>query len=79
MRVGRRTVFISRQVRVLRCHRGSENPDYNEEDCRGYYSGYDTATTNALCLSKEMCMEVCSDIRDCIVIDMHREIPRPGA
>merc|ERR1719321_172381 len=59
-----------------KCSRGSESPDYNEEDCRGYYSGYDTATTNALCLSKEMCMEVCSDIRDCIVIDMHREIPR---
>jgi hypothetical protein len=54
-----------------KCHKGS--PDRN---CEGYLSGYDTPTSNALCLSEYECRVMCTLSRDCEVIDMHREKPR---
>merc|ERR1719326_755598 len=46
--------------------------------CDGYYAGYDTATTNALCADQTLCQYLCDQLgRDgCMSIDMHTSLPR---
>jgi len=54
-----------------KCSKGS-----SDRNCEGYLSGYDTPTSNALCLSEYECRVMCTLSRDCEVIDMHKSKPR---
>merc|ERR1719158_1404249 len=41
--------------------------------CDGYYSGYDSITSNALCADVKLCQYLCDNTEGCESIDMHRE------
>jgi len=41
--------------------------------CDGYFPGYDTAESSALCLDVAQCEDLCSQLDDCHSIDMHKE------
>merc|ERR1719387_2509829 len=44
--------------------------------CDGYLSGFDTATSNALCADMATCTALCDNIEDCESVDMHSTINR---
>jgi len=44
--------------------------------CDGYFSGYDSPTSNAICADMETCKYICDNIEGCASIDMHNELPR---
>merc|ERR1719389_923856 len=46
--------------------------------CDGYFAGYDTETTTALCADQTLCQYLCDQLgRDgCMSIDMHTSLPR---
>jgi hypothetical protein len=44
--------------------------------CEGYFSGYDTETSNALCADVYLCEYICNNIEECTSIDMHASLPR---
>merc|ERR1719399_1925468 len=46
--------------------------------CEGYFTGYDTTTSNALCADQTLCQYLCDQLgRDgCMSIDMHTSLPR---
>jgi hypothetical protein len=46
--------------------------------CEGYFAGYDTTTSNALCADQTLCQYLCDQLgRDgCMSIDMHTSLPR---
>merc|ERR1719198_669229 len=46
--------------------------------CDGYFAGYDTETTTAICADQTLCQYLCDQLgRDgCMSIDMHTSLPR---
>jgi len=42
----------------------------------GYFSGYDSPTSNAICADMETCKYICDNTEGCASIDMHNELPR---
>jgi hypothetical protein len=44
--------------------------------CEGYFSGFDTETSNALCADVDLCEYICNNIEECKSIDMHASLPR---
>merc|ERR1719198_312269 len=46
--------------------------------CDGYYAGYDTETTNAICADQTLCQYLCDQLgrAACMSIDMHTSLPR---
>merc|ERR1719161_1495169 len=44
--------------------------------CDGAYTGYDTATSNALCADEDLCKHICDTYEECKSIDMSTELPR---
>ena len=44
--------------------------------CEGYFAGYDTTTSNALCADQTLCQYLCDNVPGCVSIDMHRERDR---
>jgi len=55
-----------------------ECQDTEDESCNcdGHYYGYDTESSNALCLTEAQCKEACRTVEGCYGIDMHRSKPR---
>merc|ERR1719353_1147577 len=45
-------------------------------NCGGYFSGFDTETSNAICGDVHLCEYLCNNIEDCKSIDMHASLPR---
>merc|ERR1719272_827299 len=50
--------------------------DGSTAECQGYLSGFDDATTNALCASEEMCEYICDNVAGCESFDMHATLER---
>merc|ERR1711964_512363 len=46
------------------------------EHCDGFFSGFDTSTSNALCLTSDKCKALCEGIPECHSYDMHNTLPR---
>jgi hypothetical protein len=44
--------------------------------CDGYLSGYDSATTNAICADVATCQYICDNLEDCKSVDMHADLNR---
>merc|ERR1719201_944415 len=44
--------------------------------CGGAYTGYDTASSNALCADEDLCQHLCDSYEDCMSIDMAKDKPR---
>jgi len=44
--------------------------------CGGAYTGYDTATSNALCADEDLCKHICDTYSACKSIDMAKDMPR---
>jgi hypothetical protein len=44
--------------------------------CEGALSGYDTPTSNALCVDADICEKLCESLADCSAYEMHRTLPR---
>merc|ERR1719379_3287607 len=44
--------------------------------CEGALSGLDTPTSNALCVSAEICEKLCESLEECAAYEMHKSIPR---
>merc|ERR1719387_3072130 len=46
--------------------------------CDGYFAGYDTETTNAICADQTLCQYLCDQLgrTGCMSIDMHTSLPR---
>merc|ERR1719191_2052779 len=59
-------------------HKCSEGCSGDSCYCDGFYAGYDTETTNAICGDQALCQYVCDQLgRDgCMSIDMHTTLPR---
>jgi len=61
------------------CYKKCSSPcvgDYCDPECNGYYSGYDDATSNALCVQADFCKYICDNVEGCESIDMHNTLPR---
>jgi len=47
------------------------------DGCDGYFAGYDDANSNALCLTRMECEQLCTALgAECSGVDMHRTLPR---
>jgi hypothetical protein len=44
--------------------------------CGGAYTGYDTASSNALCADEDLCQHLCDSFEECKSIDMAKDMPR---
>jgi hypothetical protein len=44
--------------------------------CDGAFTGYDTATSNALCADEDLCKHICDTYEECKSIDMAKNEPR---
>merc|ERR550514_1114907 len=61
------------------CYKKCSSPcvgEYCDPECNGYYSGYDDATSNALCVQTDFCKYICDNVEGCESIDMHNTLPR---
>jgi hypothetical protein len=44
--------------------------------CEGALSGFDGATSNALCADADLCEKLCESLEECSAYEMHRTLPR---
>jgi hypothetical protein len=60
------------------CYNKCIQQDCEGDDCfcEGAFTGYDTATSNALCADEDLCKHLCDSFAECKSIDMHDELPR---
>jgi len=50
--------------------------DGDDCHCDGYYSGYDSESSNALCADTQLCQYLCDNTQGCTSIDMHTDVRR---
>jgi hypothetical protein len=66
-----------RSLDEFSCHAKCSQPcDGDHCYCDGYMSGYDTADSNAICASENVCKFLCDQLDDCASIDMHMTLNR---
>jgi hypothetical protein len=68
-----------RSLEEFQCyHKCSEGCSGDSCYCDGYFAGYDTETTTAICADQTLCQYLCDQLgRDgCMSIDMHTSLPR---
>jgi hypothetical protein len=59
-----------------KCAAACTEKDPAQCHCGGYFGGYDTATSNAVCGDVHLCEYLCNNIEECTSIDMHASLPR---
>jgi hypothetical protein len=68
-----------RSLEEFQCfHKCSEGCSGDSCYCDGYFAGYDTETSTALCADQTLCQYLCDQLgrAGCMSIDMHTELPR---
>jgi hypothetical protein len=60
------------------CYNKCIEQDCEGDDCfcTGAYTGYDTASSNALCADEALCKRICDTYEGCKSIDMAKDMPR---
>jgi len=81
LRLGDYEVIIDgekRNVAEHQCYAKCAESDCTDEycNCEGYFSGFDTPTSNAICGDELLCEYLCDNIEECVSIDMHMTLPR---
>lgn len=68
---------LMRPVAAYGCHAKCSKP-FEGEDCfcDGYFSGYDSVSSNALCADADTCKYLCDNLAECSSIDRHKELNR---
>merc|ERR1712182_10697 len=67
---------VAQSVKVHQCYTKCELNAPGDQFCDGYYSGYDTPESNAICGDVQLCQYICDQFEGCGSIDMHVEKPR---
>jgi hypothetical protein len=50
--------------------------DGDASNCTGYFYGIDGADSTALCMTKQACVDTCTDLDGCVGVSMHKTLPR---
>jgi hypothetical protein len=67
---------VAQSVKVHQCYTKCELNAPGDQYCDGYYSGYDTIESNAICGDVQLCQYICDQFEGCGSVDMHMEKSR---
>jgi hypothetical protein len=67
---------VAQSVKVHQCYTKCELNAPGDQFCDGYYSGFDSPDSNAICGDVQLCQYICDQFEGCGSIDMHMDKPR---